>query len=109
MKVTKNFGSPDLIFPQPILKNMKGQTLYKSAKHLIPGGTQLLSKRPEMFAPEVWPSYFKRAKGSRVWDLDDREFTDMSIMAVGACILGYADDEVDAAVIEAIQIGRGQV
>ena len=46
---------------------MKGPTLYKSAKHLIPGGTQLLSKRPEMFAPEVWPSYFKRAKGSRVW------------------------------------------
>ena len=79
---------------------MKGPTLYKSAKHLIPGGTQLLSKRPEMFAPDVWPSYFKRAKGARVWDLDDREFTDMSIMAVGACILGYADDEVDNAVIE---------
>lgn len=84
---------------------MKGPTLYKSAKDLIPGGTQLLSKRPEMFAPEVWPSYFKRAKGSRVWDLDDREYTDMSIMAVGACILGYADDEVDNAVIEGIRAG----
>ena len=47
----------------------KGQTLYKKAKHMIPGGTQLLSKRPEMFAPDVWPAYYKRAKGCRVWDL----------------------------------------
>src|ERR1044071_5318744 len=100
MKDTKNFGMPDY-FPKKF--NMKGPALYKSAKHLIPGGTQLLSKRPEMFAPEIWPAYFKRAKGARVWDLDDREFTDMSIMAVGACILGYADDEVDNAVIESIR------
>ena len=27
----------------------KGQELYKKAKRLIPGGTMLLSKRPEMF------------------------------------------------------------
>ncbi|MFT5144790.1 MAG: glutamate-1-semialdehyde 2,1-aminomutase [Rhodothermales bacterium] len=82
-----------------------GQALYIKAKRLIPGGTQLLSKRPEMFAPDVWPAYYSRAKGSRVWDLDGREYIDMSIMAVGACILGYADDDVDAAVKQAI--GRG--
>ena len=29
----------------------------------------------------------------------------MSIMAVGACILGYADDDVDLAVIEAVKSG----
>ncbi len=29
----------------------------------------------------------------------------MSIMAVGACILGYADEEVDEAVIEVIKKG----
>ena len=73
------------------LKNSKGSGLYKRAKALIPGGTQLLSKRPEMFAPEVWPAYYSKAKGCRVWDLDGREYIDMSIMAVGACILGYAD------------------
>lgn len=87
------------------LKNSKGVHLYEHAKSLIPGGTQLLSKRPEMFAPEVWPSYYSRAKGSRVWDLDGREFIDMSIMAVGACILGYADDEVDDAVMHALRSG----
>ena len=87
------------------LKSGKGVNLYNHAKDLIPGGTQLLSKRPEMFAPDVWPAYYSKAKGCRVWDLNSREFIDMSIMAVGACILGYADDEVDDAVIGAIRAG----
>jgi glutamate-1-semialdehyde 2,1-aminomutase len=84
------------------LKNSKGPELYNKAKALIPGGTQLLSKRPEMFAPDIWPAYYSKAKGCRVWDLDSREYIDMSIMAVGACILGYADEDVDSAVIESI-------
>jgi len=87
------------------LKNGKGPLLYNLAKTLIPGGTQLLSKRPEMFAPDVWPAYFSKAKGSKVWDLENREFIDMSIMAVGACILGYADDDIDNAVVEALRKG----
>lgn len=82
-----------------------GQLLYKKAKKMIPGGTQLLSKRPEMFAPEIWPAYYKKAKGCRVWDLDDNEYIDMSIMGIGANILGYADDDVDNAVINAIKCG----
>ena len=88
-----------------VLANSKGPKLYSRAKTLIPGGTQLLSKRPEMFAPDIWPAYYAKAKGCRVWDLDGREFIDMSIMAVGACILGYADDDVDNAVIEAVRNG----
>ncbi len=87
------------------LKTSQGVALYNHAKTMIPGGTQLLSKRPEMFAPDVWPAYYEKAKGCRVWDLDGREFIDMSIMAVGACILGYADDEVDDAVVAAIRKG----
>lgn len=87
------------------LKNGSGVSLYNIAKAMIPGGTQLLSKRPEMFAPDVWPAYYSKAKGCKVWDLDGREFLDMSIMAVGACILGYADDEVDDAVIKALRDG----
>ena len=85
--------------------NGSGQKLYRRAKTLIPGGTQLLSKRPELFAPDIWPAYYSKAKGCRVWDLDGHEFIDMSIMSVGACILGYADDDVDNAVIEAIRSG----
>jgi len=88
------------------LLNGSGQKLYRRAKQLIPGGTQLLSKRPEMFAPDIWPAYYSRSKGCRVWDLDGVEYIDMSIMGIGANILGYADDDVDNAVIEAIKQGN---
>ena len=83
----------------------KGNFYYQKAKKIMPGGTQLLSKRPEMFAPGIWPSYYSKAKGCKVWDLDGRKFIDMSIMSVGACILGYADDEVDDAVVKALKDG----
>src|SRR3989339_304918 len=83
----------------------KGQKLYKKAKTLIPGGTQLLSKRPEMFLPDYWPAYYSKAKGIDIWDLDNKHYLDMSIMGVGACILGYADPDVDQAVHKAIDNG----
>ena len=41
------------------LQASSGVELYNKAKKLIPGGTQLLSKRPEMFAPDIWPSLFE--------------------------------------------------
>ncbi len=84
----------------------KSQELYQQAKQLIPGGTQLLSKRSEMFLPDQWPSYYKKAKGVEVWDLDDRHYDDMSIMGVGTCVLGYANDEVNQAVMAAIAEGN---
>lgn len=84
---------------------MKGQELYQRAKKLIPGGTQLLSKRPEMFLPGQWPPYYARAHGVEVVDLDGNVYIDMSIMGVGACILGYADPDVDSAVKIAIDNG----
>lgn len=84
----------------------KGQELYKKAKTLIPGGTMLLSKRPEMFLPDQWPSYFSKAKGCSVWDLDGKELIDMSIMGIGTNTLGYGNDEVDAAVMETVKKGN---
>jgi len=82
-----------------------GQELYKRARKLIPGGTQLLSKRPEMFLPERWPSYYTQARGVQVTDMDGNVYVDMSIMGVGACVLGYADSDVDSAVKAAIDDG----
>ena len=84
----------------------KGQNLYKKAKQLIPGGTMLLSKRPEMYLPEKWPSYFSKAKGCKVWDLDGKELIDMCIMGIGTNSLGYGNDEVDSAVIETVKKGN---
>jgi len=82
-----------------------GQALYQRARRRIPGGTQLLSKRPEMFLPEQWPSYYSRARGVDVWDLDGRHYVDMSYNGIGACILGAADPDVDAAARAAIDAG----
>lgn len=83
-----------------------GQKLWKRAKHVIPGGNMLLSKRAEMFLPEQWPAYFSKAKGCKVWDLDGNEYTDMSIMGIGTNILGYGHDEVDSAVLNTVRSGN---
>jgi len=84
----------------------KGQALYELAKKIIPGGTQLLSKRPEMFLPGQWPSYYSKAKGCKIWDLDRNEYIDMSYMGIGSCILGYADEDVNQAVIKVVKEGN---
>jgi glutamate-1-semialdehyde aminotransferase len=82
------------------------QKLYKKAKRLIPGGTQLLSKRPEMFLPDYWPSYYLKAKGCEVWDLDNNKYVDMLTMGIGTCILGFADKDVNHAVKDAVDHGN---
>jgi len=83
-----------------------GQKLWKRARQVIPGGNMLLSKRAEMFLPETWPSYFSKAKGCRLWDLDGNEFIDMSIMGIGTNTLGYGHPEVDEAVLRTVQAGN---
>ena len=84
----------------------ESQDLYiKKGKNLIPGGTQLLSKQPEMFLPGLWPAYYEKAKGCEIWDLDGNSYIDMSYMGIGSCILGYADEDVDNAVKMAIDRG----
>lgn len=83
-----------------------GQKLWKRAKEVIPGGNMLLSKRAEMFLPNQWPAYFSKAKGCKVWDMDGREYVDMSIMGIGTNILGYGHPEVDEAIRRTIDAGN---
>jgi len=83
----------------------KGTDLWKEAKTIIPGGNQLLSKRAEKFLPDLWPSYYSKAKGCEVWDIDGNHYFDFAQMGVGACVLGYADEDVNSAVIEAVKDG----
>ena len=80
--------------------------LQNYAHKIIPGLSGLLGKRPEMYLPENWPSYFSKAKGCKVWDLDGKELIDMSIMGIGTNSLGYGNDEVDAAVIQTVKNGN---
>ena len=84
---------------------MNGPELWNKAKGIIPGGNQLLSKRAERFLPGGWPAYYSKAKGCEVWDISGNHYYDFAQMGVGACILGYADKDVNESVIEAIQNG----
>ncbi len=84
----------------------RSQELYGRAGALIPGWTQLISRRADQFASGVSPIYAQRAKGSRFIDVDENEYIDW-VNAVGAIILGHADDVVDNAVKE--QIDRGSL
>jgi len=87
-------------------KMSSGQKLYKKAKQIIPGGNMLLSKRPEMFLPDLWPSYYSKSKGCHVWDLDGNKLADTCFMGIGTNILGYANDKVDHAVLKTIKNGN---
>lgn len=84
----------------------KGQDLYKKARTMIPGGTSLLSKRPEQFLPENWPAYYSKSKGCRVWDLDGKEYIDCSMMGIGTNTIGYANEVVDEAVMKVVKDGN---
>ncbi|MGD9498069.1 MAG: aspartate aminotransferase family protein, partial [Armatimonadota bacterium] len=78
--------------------------LYERALQIIPGGTQLFSRRPERFAPGVCPPYVTHAQGTRVWDLDGNEYIDF-LCGVGPVILGHGYPRVTEAVIA--QLRRG--
>ncbi len=84
----------------------KSMALYERATELIPGATQLISRRPTRYAYGVSPVYATHAKGARFWDVDGNEYIDW-VSGIGAIILGYADPVVDDAVRE--QIGSGTI
>lgn len=81
----------------------KGNNLYKKTSQIIPGGVQLLSKRPEIFLPDQWPSYYKSAKGCQILTYDNIKLYDFTNCSVGMCPLGYANSEVNKSVINAIK------
>jgi glutamate-1-semialdehyde 2,1-aminomutase len=80
--------------------------IYERARKLIPGTTQLISRRPTRAALGFSPIYAQRASGCRITDVDGNEFIDW-FSAVGPIVLGYAHPVVDAAV--KAQIDRGSI
>ncbi len=87
------------------IQNNPGQMLWHEAKNYIPGGNNFLSKRPEMFLPSKWPTYFKKSKGCSVIDLKDKKYFDFN-MGVGTNFLGYSNKKIDFAVKKAIDKGN---
>ena len=84
------------------MKN-KSNNLWNKAKKLIPTGNHLLSKHPDLFLPNQWPEYYKKAKGIFIWDLNNKRYVDLCLMGVGTNILGYANREIDNEVIKSIK------
>lgn len=85
---------------------MKKKSKWDIAKKLIPGGNNFFSKKPDNFlGDDGWPTYYKKSKGCEIWTTDDEHFIDMSLMGVGPCVLGYANDEVTASVMKSIENG----
>ena len=83
-----------------------GQKMWKRAKSVIPGGTMLFSKNPDLFLPNFWPAYFEKTKGCNIWDLEGKKYLDLSMMGVGTNILGYSRREVDNAVKKTVDKGN---
>lgn len=77
--------------------------LWQSAKQVISGGAGLLSKRAEQFNAD-WPVFFSRSAGCEVWDMNGKKYIDCA-GGIGAVLLGYADQEVTAAVTRRMMLG----
>ena len=82
----------------------RSMEIYERAGELIPGWTQLASRRPSFYASGVSPVYATSAKGSRFVDVDGNEYVDW-VNAYGAIILGHSDEVVNDAVKEQVDLG----
>lgn len=80
-----------------------GLDLYERSKKVIVGGTNLLSKRPELWVIDNWPNYYTYAKGCKIVSVDGKKYYDFSTNSVGACTLGYNNKVVNQFVINAIR------
>lgn len=79
---------------------------WKEANKVIPGGTQVYSKQPDLYLPDKWPTHYKYAQGVEIVTSDYKHFIDMASMGLGSCILGYANKEVNDSVKYAIDNGN---
>ena len=82
------------------------QKTWSKAKEYIAGGNMLFSKRPDVFLPGKWPSYFTKANGCTIQALDGKKYTDVSIMGIGTNILGYSNSRVDKIVQQRLKKGN---
>tara|TARA_Y100000768_G_C23978153_1_gene684194 strand:+ start:458 stop:2482 length:2025 start_codon:yes stop_codon:yes gene_type:complete len=88
MKIRRDEGS----------KLHSGQKMWKRANRSIPNGNSFFSKNPDIVLPKFWPTYYSKAKGCEIWDLDNKKYKDFYLMGVGTNLLGYARKEIDDAV-----------
>ena len=82
----------------------RSNEIYERAKKTIPSGTQTFSKGVTQFVDGFAPKYIDHAKGAYTWDVDGNKYLDY-IMGCHPINLGYADPDVNAAVIKQLEKG----
>ena len=82
----------------------KNQALFQRALEKIPWATQTNAKRHDSDGATTRPPFIQRAKGCRMWDIDDKEYIDFR-SALGPITLGYQYQEVDDAVRRQMEQG----
>ncbi|MGD9929399.1 MAG: glutamate-1-semialdehyde 2,1-aminomutase [Mangrovibacterium sp.] len=75
---------------------------FEKAKQLIPGGVN--SPVRAFKSVQADPIFIKKAKGARIWDIDENEYIDF-VASWGPLILGHAHEEIVEAVREAATLG----
>lgn len=91
----------------PLYKNTNSDKWYDRATKVIPAGVYgHLGPAEGQFIPvNRWPRFSEKAKGTYFWDVDGNQYIDY-MCAYGPNILGYGDEDVDAAAIEQIKLGN---
>ncbi len=75
---------------------------FSAASKVIPGGVNSPVRAYKSVGIE--PRFVNRAKGSRIWDIDGREYVDF-VASWGPMILGHGDDNVLDAVRGQLELG----
>ena len=105
-KISRGFLANRHINRNEGINSSAGQKLWRKAINIIPGGTMLFSKNPNLHLPNLWPTYYSKTSGSYIWDLNNKKFLDMYLMGVGTNLLGYSNKKVDKAVKDTVSKGN---
>jgi len=84
------------------MQTKNSEILYERAKKVLVGGVD--SPVRAFGSVGGKPIFIKKAKGSKIFDVDDNEYIDY-VCSWGAVILGHADEDVLDAVSEAVKNG----
>lgn len=81
--------------------NSRSEDVLAFASQYLPGGCCSSARVHKSLG---YPIYIKRADGSRVYDVDGKEYIDL-FMSFGAGILGHGHPEIKKAIIEGLELG----
>lgn len=80
----------------PKLTLTKSMSMLADAQRLTPGGVGGI-RRPYNFVVGEYPVFITHGRGGHIFDVDGNEYIDM-LCGYGPIILGYVEDEINAAV-----------